>query len=210
MIGGRTGSSLPRRPCDHRLGTAAHIERLEYCGNVIFHGRLRQTEHAGDCLVAFALHEDGQHFDLARRQSMIGRRYARWIAGRLPRSGMLRRRPAVREEFGWNIDAAGKHQLQGAEHDLARGCFRNIAERADIERLGHVTAVIRGRHHHHCDRRIALAQLREQGEPVPVGQRQVEQYQIEVGMLLNQLPGLAAIGSLQNACIAPELREYSA
>ena len=102
--------------------------------------------------------------------------------------------------MGYN--SAGEHQLQSAEHDGTPRGFRNEAERAEVECPPHAVAVLARRKNDDRYGWIALLQVGEHVEAVAVRQIQVEQNQLEVGMLLDELHRLAAIRSFQNGSIA--------
>ena len=54
---------------------------------------------------------------------------------------------------------------------------------------------------------MAHAKLGKHAEPVAIGQVQVEEDEAEVGMLLDEPHGLAAVSSFQDDYVAPQLLE---
>ena len=151
------------------------------------HRRLGHPERATDHLVALPLHHVGEHFQLTLGQAEIRGRDLRPTPTDC--FGTRRRQLLAHEDVGWDIDSAGEHQLQSAQHDGTPRGFRNEAERAEVECPPHAVVVIARRKNDDRYGWIALLQVGEHVEAVAVRQIQVEQNQLEVGMLLAASPG---------------------
>ena len=63
------------------------------------------------------------------------------------------------------------------------------------------------RHDHDRNRRVVHANLGEDAEPVAIRQVQVEDDEAEVGTLLDESHGLAAVGGFQDGYVVPQLLE---
>jgi len=163
---------------------------------VTLHGRLGQIEDAADRLIAFALHHQRQDFALPLGKAEIGRRFRR-----------ARRQFGADEDLRRDIDAAGEDQPQRVDHDFARCGFGDEAERAEIERLHHILAVMEGRQDDDGNRRVAAAQLGQHRESIAIGKVQIEQNQLR--LLGDQLHRLAAIGRFQHPRLGLELFQHA-
>ena len=85
-----------------------------------------------------------------------------------------------------DVDAAGKHEPQRLQHDGVGRALRDVAHRAHVERAEHVNVALGGRQHHDRNGRMRGAEVGEELEPVGAGQREVEEQQGRIGMLVDQ------------------------
>src|SRR6185312_6779253 len=87
-----------------RFRSVSHLQRLEDGGDVNFHRRFGQVEHAGDGLVALTLHHQGEHLHLPFCQTEIGGGSPNF-RGRGYCSGYRGGLAAI-EYLRWNVDTA--------------------------------------------------------------------------------------------------------
>ena len=180
---------------DDSLGARIRIELAEDRREMGLDGRFGHIERARDQLVRLAFDQHSQHLALARGKAQVGR-IAR--PGRRHRRGRRRRQQPRRQ-----VDAARHHDPQRGQHARRFQRLRDIARRTRLDRGQDGFVRIIGRHHHQ-GRVGGRAQLRQQVQPVTVGQGQVEQHQLHVRMQGQQLPRLRQVAGLQQR----EKREF--
>ena len=112
---------------------------------MVLHRGLGQREDAADRLVALPLRHQREHFDLPLGQPTIRGRHSQPVDGNFFLRRVRQRQRAAHQDFGWNVDAAGEHQFQCADHDGALRGFRNKSNRTNVECSYDIVAVTAGR-----------------------------------------------------------------
>ena len=139
-------------------------------------GRFRDAELIGDLLVEQAFRQHHQHPHLLR-----GQRHQPVAQARHVRIGGgceigVRRHP----------DVAIHHLHDRVAQRLDPEPLGNEPGGAEIQRPADGAAIVAGGHDHHRDRRILRAQVNQAGEAGDPRHRQIEQDQIDIGILLQQ------------------------
>ena len=139
-------------------------------------GRFRHAEFVGDLLVEQPFRQHHQHADLLRRQ-----RYQPIAKPRHVRIG-----GGCQIDIGRNPDVAIHHFQDRVAQRLDPEAFRDEPRRAEIQRSPYCSDVIAGGDDHDGNRRILRAQINQAGEAADSRHRQIEQDQIDVGILFQQ------------------------
>jgi hypothetical protein len=102
-----------------------------------------------------------------------------------------------------------RRHSNGVEHDVAFRRFRDETQSPELESAFDRVLVIYGRENDDRNRRIALAQLAEDGEPISIRQIDIKQNEVEVRMFLDRAHGLTAVRSFQYDGVALQLFQDS-
>src|SRR5215211_8381280 len=184
------------------LGAVGHPQGFKDRGHVVFYRRFGHVEHATDRLVALPLHHESENIGLTLCQTRISRRDARLVGRELLWCG--RRQFLMHKNFGWNIDPAGEHQLQAAQHNTTLSGLWNEADRAEIECPHDIVAIVGGRQHDNRNRGVEPAQVSEDAEAVAIRQIQIEENELKVGVLLCQPHGLTTVRGFKDGSVEPQ------
>ena len=139
-------------------------------------GRFRHAELVGDLLVEQAFRQHHQHPHLLR-----GQRHQPVAQPRHVRIG-----GGCEIDVGRNPDVAIHHFQDRVAQRLDPEALRDEPRGAEIQRSADRSDVVAGGDDHDGNRRILRAQINQAGEAADSRHRQVEQDQIDVGILLQQ------------------------
>jgi len=165
---------------------------------VRLYGLLGKIEIAGDRLVRLARAQSSEHVGLTVGQERPGR-----ACGRTLRRGLRSSRLA--EDQRRHIDLAVQHEPDGRHKRLPARGLGHIAEGALRQRLARLSRVLRGREHNHRKLRADAAEFGDRAHAVEPRQREVENDDVEIGMLGNERQRPGRVAGLQNCGVRPQL-----
>ena len=145
-------------------------------------GGLRQVEFAADLLVGQALQQQPEHVGLPRGEPQ-GRNGDRGLGpGRGGAGGRLLQR------LGRHVDAPRGHEPNGRYQHLVQRRLGQEPTCALLQRMEDDAGVVVCGEHDHRQLRQPLRELFEQAQAADIGQLDVHQHEVDVGMLLQLLP----------------------
>ena len=177
----RSGAGPPLAACDfrcgdHRLRAAFDAEFLQDRGDVRLDRRFRHAELIGDLLVEQAFRQHHQHAHLLRgqRHQPVAQPRHVGIGG------------GCEIDVGRDPDIA-VHDLQDrVAQRLDPETLGNEPRGAEIQRSPYGSDIVAGGHDHDGDRRILRAQIDQPGKTADSRHGQIEQDQIDIGILFQQ------------------------
>ena len=117
------------------------------------------------------------------RESRAGVPTGRITSGTVSPSARRRVQP---QHHRRHVQPAGHDHAQRVEEHVVGRALGHEAHRAQVDGADDVAGAVGGRHHHHRQRRVGGAKLGQHLEAVGVAERQVEQHQVEIGVLLQR------------------------